>query len=377
MAIQYEWKEVLGVIVGFKTRIYPNKEQEEILSNYCRIAHNMWNFLVAKYQNQLPNVNSYGVKNYTPKDLMLEFGVDIPQRIVLGVLKTYSQAVKRFWGKIGNKPKFHKYNPNKQSFYLSSQTYLIKSGTISIPTIRGSSFHGKSKNVPIDMQIIKKNNIANIIEPRFTCYKGQWYLSGSYKVDDIQKRDNLEYIGLDWGIKNFMTTSNGDFINYPKSVLREFQRINKLKHYRDKKIKSSNNWNRVNNKIIKAYERLENLKRDFVEQTTTQLCKNNNIVIEDLTNASIKMSNKKRRRLLQIAPLSRFVEKLQWKTEKFGTMFKQVNPAYTSRICSCCGFIKDDLKLSDRVFVCECGNVMDRDMNAARNLVAMAVCCSQ
>ena len=194
-------------------------------------------------------------------------------------------------------------------------------------------------------------------------------------MEEPIKQNNIEAIGLDWGIKNFMTSSKGEFINYPRSVIREFYRINKLKSVRDKKVKNSNNWNKVNNKIIKAYERFENLKKDFIEQTTTKLCKSNNIVIEDLTNAKIKMSNKNRRRLMQINPLNRFADKLEWKCKKFGTEFYKVNPAYTSQICSCCGQLLN-LTLKDRIINCSCGNTMNRDINAAINIAAKAIHCS-
>ena len=170
-----------------------------------------------------------------------------------------------------------------------------------------------------------------------------------------------------------MTSSIGEFINYPKSVIREFYRINRLKSIRDKKIKGSNNWNKVNNKIIKSYEKFENLKKDFIEQTTTKLCRYNNIAIEDLTNAKIRMSNKNRRRLMQINPLTRFTNKLEWKCKKFGTEFYKVNPAYTSQTCSCCKN-KIKLTLKNRIFKCSCGNIMDRDINAAINIVAKATC---
>ena len=361
---------------GFKTRIYPDKQQAERLSYYCRIAHDMQNFIVGKYKEVLPPVNSFGIIGVSPSSLMEEFGVDIPQRIVLGVLKTYAYSVQTFWDKRGNKPKFHKYNPNKQSFYIASDFRMIKKNSIAMPLLKWENTD-ISKRIPIDMQIINKYNITKVIEPRFTEYKGKWYLSGTYIVEDVQKQTNCEYIGLDWGIKNFMTTSNGDFINYPKTVTREFQRINKLQHYRDKKIIGSNNYKKISLKIDKAYNRLENLKRDFIEQTTTNLSKHNNIVVEDLSKSKIKRNQKFIRRINTISPHNRFIEKLQWKTQKFGTNFQKVNPAYTSMTCSCCGEMNFGLKLSDRVFKCECGNVMDRDVNAARNLVAMAICCSQ
>ena len=169
-----------------------------------------------------------------------------------------------------------------------------------------------------------------------------------------------------------MTTSTGIFINYPKSVVRQFYRINRLKSIRDKKVKGSNNWIKMNSKITRAYERFENLKKDFIEQTTTKLCKDNNIAIEDLTNAKVKRSSKNRRRLMQISPLSRFTEKLEWKCKKFGTEFYKVNPAYTSQTCSCCGKINTNLTLKDRAFKCLCGNIIDRDINAAINIAAKA-----
>ena len=101
----------------------------------------------------------------------------------------------------------------------------------------------------------------------------------------------------------------------------------------------------------------------------------NNIAIEDLTNAKIKMSNKNRRRLQMINPLTRFTNILKWKCQKFGTDLYEVNPAYTSQTCSCCGN-RIELTLKDRIFKCSCGNIMDRDINAAINIAAKAICSS-
>ena len=84
------------------------------------------------------------------------------------------------------------------------------------------------------------------------------------------------------GIKNFYTDNNGKTYNYPKSVVREFQRIKKLQAIKDKKAKNSNNYNKIMIRLNKAYERMNNLKYNFIEQLTTELCKNHHIVIEDI-----------------------------------------------------------------------------------------------
>ena len=143
---------------GFRIRIYPTEEQKELLSFYCKTAHNMWNFLVAKYKDKLPVCSCYGIKDYTPRDLINEFGVEIPQRIAFGVMKTYCDAVKRRFDKIGNAPKFHKYDPNKQSFYVTSTTISVKNGVVEITLNRGRKV--TSKNIQLDSQQIEKFGIT-------------------------------------------------------------------------------------------------------------------------------------------------------------------------------------------------------------------------
>lgn len=363
------------MLKGCKFRIYPTKEQEKILFEYCWNYHNLWNFIVNKFKDyeKLPLKTIGGIQGFSAAQLRNEYNKNkilLPQRLYAGILITYGNATNRVIHKIGRRPKFHKYNKNQQSFYLPSREYKV-SNTIPMPKVQGISFKGISK-IKIDVEYCKKFNITSITEPRYTYKNGKWFVSGSYKIDEPIKQKNISTIGLDWGIKNFMTSSTGEFINYPKTILREFYRINRLKSLRDKKNKNSNNWSKLNNKLILAYERFENLKKDFIEQITTRLCRHHNIAIEDLTNAKIKMSNKNRRRLQIINPLTRFINTLKWKCQKFGTDLYEVNPAYTSQICSCCGN-RIKLTLKDRVFRCSCGNVMDRDINAAINIAAKAI----
>ena len=365
------------MLKGCKFRIYPTKEQEKILFEYCWNSHNLWNFVVAKFKDneKLPVKSLGGIKGFSAAQLKGEYNknqISLPQRLYVGVLTIYGNSVDRVIHKFGRRPKFHKYNKEYQTFYLPSQTVKVNNFTILLPHAKDFSIKGMSK-IKIDRGYCKKFNIEQITEPRYIYHNSKWYVSGSYKVENPIRQENVEIIGLDWGIKNFMTSSKGEFINYPKTVLREFYRINKLKSLRDKKIKNSNNWNKLNNKIRIAYERFENLKKNFIEQTTTRLCRHNNIAIEDLTNAKIKMSNKNRRRLLQINPLSRFTNALKWKCKKFGTDLFEVNPAYTSQTCSCCGQLMN-LTLKDRNCKCSCGNVIDRDINAAINIAAKSVC---
>ena len=357
------------MVCGIKIQIYPTKEQEEQLLEWCKVYHNMWNFLVEKYKNNLPVVNKYGIKNFSTNDLMSIFKVVVPDRLVLGVIKTYAMTVNRFYNKLGYPPKFHKYNPNKQSFYLVSRSWKISNNSIPMPVV-GRGKTTKSNRIFLDEHIIEKSGIKIIKEPRFTKHRGNWFLSGTYEKNDVKKDMSKDFLGLDWGIKNFMTTSEGEFINYPKSVLREYQRVNKLRKVLNNKQKGSNNYGKLLKRLIKAYQRFENLKKDFAEKKTSELCKKYNISVEEMDGFNASQSFMRRQNM--VSPKSLFVKKLEWKCEKFGSYFIKVDPAYTSQTCCKCGQLHN-LTLRDRTMVCNCGNVLDRDINAAINIRNRAI----
>ena len=371
-----EVKKVYKDYIGIKLEILPDKQQEELLFKYCEFYHKARNFLVAKYKDNNPIVSSFEIKGYTHHDLIkdMDFDIDIPPRIALGVIKNFVISWNKCYKKLSRQPKFHKYIKNKQSFYISATVYALNKerNFTNLPHV--NTFKEISTKVKLKTKITENIRIQNIY---FSYENGKWYISGCYKRQFPDKRENLETLGLDWGIKNFMTTSKGEIINYPKSVLREFQRISKLQKIRDKKQTHSNNYEKIQEKIRKTYERMKNIKRNFVEQKTTKLCKNHNIAIEDLTNNKVRFKYKKRRRHSVIAPLYIFIEKLEWKCKKFGSNFYKVEAKNTSRMCSHCGSIKENLTLNERVYYCEkCGFIIDRDINAAINIAHKAVCCS-
>ena len=354
---------------GLKIRIYPTKEQEKQLLEWCKIYHDMWNFLVAKYKDKLPNISKNSIKSYNAINLMNDFNTVIPERIVRAVIQSYVWSVKKFYDKKGNVPKFHKYNPNKQSFYLIDKVYQIINYSIAMPYVGRDSKNRKNR-IMIDQKDLMKSCINEIHDPHFTYYKNKWFLSGWYDKPDVIKSQTKDFVGLDWGIKNFMTTSEGEYINYPKSVLREYQRIKKLQSIMDKKKKGSNNRKKILIKLQKAYQRLENIKNNFIEKETTKLCKENNIAIEDVT--GFVTSKRFVRRQNIISPHPRFTKKLEWKCEKFGSYFIKVDPAYTSQTCCKCGQLHK-LTLKNRVMICDCGNILDRDINAAINIKNRAI----
>ena len=386
------------MLKGIKIRIYPDKEQEKLLLSYCKDYHNMKNFLVAKFKDNLPNVGKHGIIGYKEHKLLQDYEseynckTEMLMRSVRGAIEDYVSGVKRFYQKLSSKPpKFHKYDPNKQSFYIVDGKYLVKDFTIPMPVRKDLRVKYKStisRKIPINKKYIEKEHLTYLKDIRFKYEKGKWYVSGCYDIPDVTINQNKEFLGLDWGIKNFMTTSESTLINYPKEVVREYYRIKKLQHYLDKKVKNSNNYKKLKKKFDKAYKRMNGLKKNFIHQETTKLAKYYHIVIEDIPFQDIskdKKGKKKKfiRRMSMISPKYIFERQLEWKCKKFGSHFIKVNPRNTSKTCSVCGQIHD-MKLGDRTMICSCGNKMDRDINAAINIknagikiLAESICCTR
>ena len=384
------------MLKGIKIRIYPDKEQEELLLSYCKDYHNMKNFLVAKFKDNLPNVGKNGIIGYKDKELLQEYEseynckTELLMRSVRGAIVDYVSGVKRFYQKLSSRPpKFHKYDPNKQSFYIIDCKYLIKNFVIQVPMRKelGQKYKSTiSKKIPINKKYAIKENITYLKDIRFKYEKGKWYISGCYDVPNVDIDEEKEFLGLDWGIKNFMTTSESTLINYPKEIVREYYRIRKLSHYLDKKVKNSNNYKRLKKKFDKAYKRMNGLKKNFIHKETTKLSRKYHIVIEDISWNQISKGKKRKfiRRMSVLAPKYMFEEQLEWKCKKFGSYFIKVNPKNTSKTCSVCGQIHD-MTLNDRMMICSCGNKMDRDINAAINIknagihkiLAESICCTR
>ena len=384
------------MLKGIKIRIYPDKEQEKLLLSYCKDYHNMKNFLVAKFKDNLPNVGNNNIIGYKDRDLLQEYEstynckTELLMRSVRGAIVDYVSGVTRFYQKLSSRsPKFHKYDPNKQSFYIVDGRYLVKDYSIRMPIRIELAQKYKStisRKIPIDRKYATKENLTYLKDVRFKYEKGKWYVSGCYDVPDVTINQNKEFLGLDWGIKNFMTTSESTLINYPKEIVREYYRIRKLSHYLDKKVRNSNNYKKLKKKFDKAYKRMNGLKKNFIHQETTKLARQYHIVIEDISFVQIAQGKKKKfiRRMNVLAPKYMFEEQLEWKCKKFGSHFIKVSPKNTSRTCSVCGQIHD-MTLKDRTMICSCGNKMDRDINAAINIknagmnkiLAESICCTR
>jgi len=175
-------------------------------------------------------------------------------------------------------------------------------------------------------------------------------------------------VGLDFGLKCFLTLSDGTKIQSPEFFRRGLQEVRKAHRALSRKQRGSNNYRKARVRLAKVYDRISNQRRDWFFKTAHALCERYDfIALEDLN-----IEGMKRRWGRKVSDLGfgEFVSILEHVARKRGVRVAKVARFFpSSRRCSCCGWVKENLSLADREWTCErCGTVHDRDENAAINI---------
>ena len=367
---------------GYKIRIYPTKEQEELIWKHIHACRFIWNYMLAlqeeRYRNNEKHLSEFDM-NYLlttiKKQEKYKWLNEVSNSSLRIINKDLNMAYQRFYKKQNKLPKFKSKKNAKIVYPICSDpnVFYINNNTIRIQKI--------------GMIKIKSNlNISGkIINPRISLVNNKWIIS--FKIEcENQALPELtdKSMGIDLGIKELAVVSYGDekivFHNINKSK-RVKTLEHKLKHVQRviaRKYRTNGNWEKT--KGIERYEKiareinykLSNIRHNYVHQTTHKLVSllPDQIIMEDL-NVSELMKNKHLAKAIGEQNLYEFIRQMKYKCEWNGIKFVQADKFYpSSKTCSCCGKLKRNLKLSDRTYKCDqCGLVIDRDYNAAINLM--------
>jgi len=201
---------------------------------------------------------------------------------------------------------------------------------------------------------------------------GNWFVSIQVEeqVPDPPKPVG-EVIGIDLGIKALATCSNGDSYDNPQALKAKTKQLKRWQQRLSRREKGSSNRGKAKKKVAKLHSQVANLRKDALHKVTSAIIakKPTAIVIEDL-NVSGMMANHKLARTISDVGMHEFRRQITYKAEQAGIELVIANRFYpSSKTCSQCSHIKQDLTLNDRTYHCfECGLVIDRDLNASINL---------
>ena len=220
------------------------------------------------------------------------------------------------------------------------------------------------------------------MNPRFTYDGLYWYVSVGIEVNDDTTLPSNEGIGIDLGIKDLAICSdNNTYKNINKTqkvkkIEKRKRRLQRSISRRYEKNKKGGSYCKTSNiikrekELLKVIKRLPNIRQNYLHQTTSEIVKTkpSYICIEDL-NVSEMMRNKHLSKAVQQQDFYEFRRQIEYKSAWNNIPVIIADRFFpSSKLCSCCGNIKKDLKLSDRIYKCDCGNVIDRDYQAALNL---------
>ena len=381
------------MIKGYKTMIYPTKEQAEKIIKFCNASRFAYNWAIAleeeNYKNGRKFISGYDLtKRFTQfkKQDGNEWLKEISGRALKVSILNASIAYDNFFKKRGKYPKFKTKKNSKMSCATHEGTTIIERKRIRCEKLGWIASH--KHNIPIGSNVKYYNHKLSFDGDNF------WFSVGVEILDDntdTHDSDKSEPIGIDLGIKTLATCSNGMVCKKP-NISKDKKRLRRLqkkvsRHYlkmldeskrtktKFSKLQKSKNLLELESQIRKVYRRIDNKLTTNIHEFTSSLIKLNPkaIVIEDLNIEGMR-KNKHLSEKVNEAKFYEFRRQLTYKCEWNNIELILADRWFpSSKLCSHCGSKKDKLSLSERTYVCiECGCVIDRDYNASLNLKYLA-----
>ena len=378
------------MIKSIKIRLYPNNKQITKLFQYAGCARFAYNWAIAKEQENYKQKNKFLSDNKLRKEFTqlkklpeYRWLNEVSNNVTKQAIKDACNAYKKFFKGQCKYPKFKSKKHSTPSFY--QDTGKIQFTDIHVK-VEGFSMSKKRNKQKLNwIRLCEKERIpinCKYLNPRFTYDGLYWYISIGIEVDDNNNIPSNDGIGIDLGIKNLAVCSDGNTyknINKTQKVRkiekkkRRLQRSISRRYEKNKKgdryCKTSNIIKREK-ELLKVIKRLTNIRQNYLHQTTSEIIKRKPsfICMEDL-NVSGMIKNKHLSKAVQQQCFYEFRKQIEYKSNWNNISVIIANRFFpSSKLCSCCGNIKKDLKLSDRIYKCECGNIIDRDFQASLNL---------
>jgi putative transposase len=372
----------MKTVRGYKTELDLNNEQRTACLKHAGCARFAYNWglarAIAAYHAKGPRPNAMQLHRELNALKKTDFPwmYEVSKCAMQEALRDLDNAYKHFFrrlalkkegklkGKVGF-PVFKKKSKGIGSFRLTGSIHVFPDA-VQLPRLGRLRLHEQGY-LPTDAKVLS----ATVSEEA-----GRWYVS--VQVEEEQQKPETtatSAIGVDLGMKTLAMLSDGTTFENPRALKHAQKKLRRLERQKSRRTKGSKNRKKTCRKLAKQHARVAHIRRDATHKLTTHLCKNHALVaIEDLHVSGMLKNHK----LAQAVSDSNFAEirrQLIYKAERYGSCLVVIDRFYpSSKTCSACGYVKRELGLHERTFVCEaCGMVIDRDHNAALNLLSEAL----
>ena len=372
--------------------LIPNNKQKTKLFQCFGVSRFAYNWTLSKQQENYKN----GGKFISDNDLRKEFTQlkktkeyewlnRYSNNISKQAIKDACDSYKKFFKGYSKFPKFKSKKKSRSSFYVDNIKIQFTDAHVKLEKISNST---KKNKVKLNwIRLAEKGRIptdCKYSNPRVTFDGINFWISVGIEVEESTEMPTNNGIGIDLGIKDLAICSDGNiYKNINKT--KEVKRLKKKKRRLQRKVSrkylinkkgvcyyKTSNIIKLENQLLKLNHRLTNIRHNFLHETTSEIISRKPmfIALEDL-NVKGMMKNKHLAKAIQEQSFYEFKRIISYKANWNNIKIIEVPRFYpSSKTCSECGFIKKDLKLSDREWVCtECGVIHDRDYNASVNLM--------
>ena len=378
------------MIKSIKVRLLLNNKQSTKLFQYAGCNRFAYNWAIAREHENYKQGNKFLSDNELRKEFTqlkkqenYKWLNKISNNVTKQAIKDACNSYKRFFKGQSKYPRFKSKKHSKPSFYQDNVAIKFTDTHVKV---EGFATSGKRNKQKLNwIKLCEKGRIptnCKYMNPRITYDGLHWFVSVSIDVEDNTDIPSNEGVGIDLGLKDLAVCSDGNIyqnINKTNKVKkiekrkRRLQRSISRKYNMNKegeRYKKTSNIIKREKELLKVIKRLTNIRHNYLHQITSEIVKRKPsfICIEDL-NVSGMMKNKHLSEAIQQQSFYEFRRQIQYKSEWNNIPVIIADRFFpSSKLCSCCGEIKKDLKLSDRIYQCDCGNIIDRDFQASLNL---------